>query len=136
MSSLEKLDKVGEKALSLIEKGIDNTPVVVEKLAKFVEDEAPNLASDIIRLAQVQSSAMIAGFLFLCVLWGILAWNNRKSTDWSGTSPAPKNMFFITCSGVLLLSSVGFCVNFVSIIKPIVAPRLYLLEYLTHLVKN
>jgi len=139
MSTLSKLDKVGEKLVELFEKGVDSTPDAIKKLAEFVETQTPLLGQEIVALAQTISWLKIGAYLFSVALIIFLLIYFRKEPKWDEKDSTPT-----ATGGVLIFvliiwtmtCTVPFFATIEKTMKPIVAPRLYMLEYTTDLVKG
>ena len=113
----------------------------VKQAKDFAVEQAPLLAREVVRYGIVANgAAVIAGVLLL--IFGVLAWRTtgKNWEKWAPKEkwddPTPKQVFGLTftvvgiCSGIPMIMACGF-----PLLKAIYAPRVYLLDKLTALLK-
>lgn len=121
-----------------IEKLLSSGAKTVEEAAKFIETQTPELASEIVRWGAISESAAPLSFMllmFICVTFHFILlkaeWCIKGTLDERNGDPPvwPFNLavfvFFFVC----------FAVQIIDVLYPLIAPRLYILEKISSLVK-
>lgn len=120
-----------------LEKLLSSGAKTVEEAAKFIETQTPELASEIVRWGAISETAAPLFFLVLMGTLGIIHVACRKSTPYKDGGKTwddypPLGFFnlalFIGCS-------LGFVVQTIDVLYPLIAPRLYILEKISSLIK-
>lgn len=121
-----------------LEKLLSSGAKTVEEAAKFIETQTPELASEIVRWGAI--SEIAAPLIFLMLMLICVAFHFAlKKAKWyiagslderNGDPPAwPLNLL------PFIVFFIGFAVQMVDVLYPIVAPRLYILEKISSLIK-
>jgi hypothetical protein len=113
----------------LIEKGAKSA----EELVSFLETQAPLLCNEIITWGIIrQTPEVVVSLIFLTI--AMFFHRKCKAQEWYYEgSDIPPGIFF-----TILLTLTGgaiFITELMDVVFPIVAPRLYLLETASHLIK-
>jgi len=121
-----------------LEKLLSSGAKTVEEAAKFIETQTPELGNEIIRWGAISESAapLIFGvFMFLCVIFHFTLaktkWYISGSLDERNGDP-PAWLFNLA---VFVLFFICFAVQMIDVLYPLVAPRLYILEKISSLIK-
>lgn len=117
-----------------LERLLSSGAKTVEEAAKFIETQTPELAGEIIRWGAISEVAAPVVGLILAVWGAYLHFKYRKSplyNDWTKSHPP-----IILASLVgFIVGTVTFLTNIVDVLYPLVAPRLYILEKISSLIK-
>lgn len=121
-----------------LEKLLSSGAKTVEEAAKFIETQTPELASEIIRWGAISESGEPIFFLTMMFVCGVTHFALRKSKWYiegsldqrNGSPPAwplvfVPSVFFFLC----------FIIQAIDVLYPLVAPRLYILEKISSLIK-
>lgn len=121
-----------------LEKLLSSGAKTVEEAAKFIETQTPELAGEIVRWGAISESAapliLMVLMIFCVILHQCLKkanWYIKGSLDTKCGDPPgwPFNLvmfiFFFIC----------FTVQMIDVLYPLVAPRLYILEKISSLIK-
>jgi hypothetical protein len=121
-----------------LEKLLSSGAKTVEEAAKFIETQTPELASEIIRWGAISESAapvILLVLMIICVIFHQLLRNVKwyisgSLNERNGNLPAwPLN--FIIFIPLLII----FIVQMMDVLYPLVAPRLFILEKISSLIK-
>ena len=140
MKTLDKLDAVGEKILDKISGGLDKTEAVIQSTVEFIQTQAPNVLHDIVAFERGLSVAHLVMILTfgLVISWGYKAANKADDQEWREGSFRLVFTIITMVVGAIaeLISVISFACNVKDYIKAWVAPNLYVLEYVAHLVRE
>ena len=102
----------------------------VERSAEFVGDQAPLLVSEILNYNLVRGGAIsLFGLTFLVI--GLLAYKEMRR-EYAKSDPIGDKvvMLSIVSVGGIILGTIVFCSNILNVAKVLLAPRLYVIDYL------
>lgn len=121
-----------------LEKLLSSGAKTVEEAAKFIETQTPELASEIIRWGAISECAapiFFATMMFVCGVTHLMLKNNKGyikgSLDKSSGDPPAWPLIFIP----FILFFMGFIIQAIDVLYPLIAPRLYILEKISSLIK-
>lgn len=137
--TLEQADKLGEKVVEMLNSTVDSVPAAVERLLHFVEEQTPLFAHDVVaygRAVGVFHLLLTAFFTWLV----IFAWRKAYVNGFDSKVTRGECSFELVTS---VVSSFPFVITTISLLcysgdylKAWFAPRLYLVDYITSLIKE
>ena len=139
-----KLDELGVRALDTLTVAGEQGVETVKSLVEFIKAQAPELVEEIIFLGRAETTVNMGTCLFLISFGWIWFCSVRKDVDkekwpeWCGEKGdrVPIRIFcYIFSFFMCVVPSIVWLTYSVDWIKPWIAPKLFLLEYLTELVK-
>lgn len=116
-----------------IKKLLDGGMKTAEEVANFVEIQAPELGREMIVWGAI-SNSLVPFIGLIMIVFGILFYKKFKNSDWMyecSLHPPGMLVTIFSCG----IGFIMFCVNIMSAIFPLVAPRLYILEKISSLIK-
>lgn len=134
MSTLDKVDKLGEKLVDLVEMGVDKVPISLQKLMEFTETQAPLLMGDIVSYGRAMAVVKTLGLLISYVVPGYL-WFKFNQYIEKSKDPFGWGIGAVVTSIIVICVTIIYFANLDKMIQPWFAPRLYLLNYLKELVR-
>lgn len=135
-----------QKLMPIVDKAIQ----AIETTGDFVVTEAPLLLQEFLRWKTFEHGTHVFGGLFLLILVPVILSRifGKKTSEGMHEPYKIFNRYFETyCPGVLIPFVIGTmitvvigCVNFfvhiMQLIKVLVAPKIYIIEYFTQVVQN
>lgn len=115
--------------------GASKTGII--KAVDFAHEQAPLVVQEFCRWHFFEALfAVVFSIIAMVVLGYGIRWI-YKATDWNDYKAAPDSLFCIgVLSGIILFPLYGFYVNTKQAIKISVAPRVYLIEWVSDTVKE
>lgn len=139
--TLEQLDKTGADVIAAAQEAGAET---ISEIVTFVQTQAPELANEIVRYGAIVGTAYVACTTLICIITGFLlykTWNLAHTAikNYQEHKSAGHCAFLIISSSILAamctISTIHALSSFMACLKPVIAPRLYLVEYFTGLVQ-
>lgn len=120
-----------------LEKLLSSGAKTVEEAAKFIETQTPELAGEIIRWGAISESAAPLIYFLLMLVLAVIHLIYRKSNPYKngGTTWDDYPPIFLFNLAAFMLATLGFIVQMIDVLYPLVAPRLYILEKISSLIK-
>jgi hypothetical protein len=120
-----------------LEKLLSSGAKTVEEAAKFIETQTPELASEIIRWGAISESA--APLIFLILMGACVFIHLFYKGEEPYKNGGPSNDYYPPLFIFNLIAAIGFSflfiVEMIDVLYPLVAPRLYILEKISSLIK-
>jgi hypothetical protein len=121
-----------------VKKLLDGGMKTAEEVAKFIELQAPELGNEIVRWGALSECAAPLIFFILMLIcmvlhfnYGVEQWYTKGTLDERYGNPPgwPINLV------VFIAGFMGFAIQILDVLGPLVAPRLYILETISNFVK-
>jgi hypothetical protein len=125
---------MNEKLTQIIEQAAEKGVKTAESLANFAFEQSPILCNEIIRWGWV-SEIMAPLSFFIMIATTIVLHFKFKNNEFykTGDNYNPPVYIFNIC--VSIFCAIGFCNEIVDVLYPLVAPRLYLMDIFSKLLR-
>lgn len=117
---------MNEKTEALLEGALMKGLEIAEKTGEFIIEQSPVLLSEFYAW-HITASSIKVFLLSIPLILAIRFYSKTKEEGWQ--NPTFANVMTIIMGVISIFTTFGVLVNVMSLVKVLVAPRLYLIEY-------